>query len=57
MGSRAAFAEKRPPQFKGWDNPEDRCRLPELDRTAQQCQRPEMLTGARVGLAWRLRAK
>jgi hypothetical protein len=22
--SRAAFAEKRPPRFKGWDNPEDR---------------------------------
>src|ERR671936_122477 len=25
--SRAAFAEKRPPKFKGWDNPEDRYRL------------------------------
>ena len=28
--SRAAFAEKRPPRFKGWDNPEDRYRLPTL---------------------------
>jgi enoyl-CoA hydratase/carnithine racemase len=31
MESRAAFAEKRKPQFKGWDNPEDRYRLPTLD--------------------------
>jgi enoyl-CoA hydratase/carnithine racemase len=30
--SRAAFAEKRRPNFKGWDNPEDRYRLPTLDR-------------------------
>jgi enoyl-CoA hydratase/carnithine racemase len=29
--SRAAFAEKRPPQFKGWDDPDDRYRLPSLD--------------------------
>jgi len=29
--SRAAFAEKRPPQFKGWDDPQDRYRLPLLD--------------------------
>src|SRR5713101_8866555 len=29
--SRAAFAEKRRPDFKGWDNPEDRYRLPTLD--------------------------
>ena len=28
MESRAAFAEKRQPQFKGWENPEDRYRLP-----------------------------
>jgi enoyl-CoA hydratase/carnithine racemase len=35
MESRAAFAEKRPPQFKGWDEPEDRHRLPKLDRPAQ----------------------
>jgi enoyl-CoA hydratase/carnithine racemase len=32
MESRAAFAEKRPPNFKGWDNPEDRYRLPQLDQ-------------------------
>ena len=30
MESRAAFAEKRTPNFKGWDNPEDRYRLPTL---------------------------
>jgi enoyl-CoA hydratase/carnithine racemase len=30
MESRAAFAEKRRPNFKGWDNPEDRYRLPTL---------------------------
>jgi enoyl-CoA hydratase/carnithine racemase len=35
MESRAAFAEKRTPQFKGWDDPEDRYRLPKLDRPAQ----------------------
>jgi enoyl-CoA hydratase/carnithine racemase len=29
--SRAAFAEKRRPNFKGWDKPEDRHRLPTLD--------------------------
>ena len=29
--SRAAFAEKRRPNFKGWDDPEDRFRLPALD--------------------------
>jgi enoyl-CoA hydratase/carnithine racemase len=29
--SRAAFAEKRPPQFKGWDDPEERYRLPSVD--------------------------
>lgn len=28
--SRSAFAEKRTPNFKGWDNPEDRFNLPEL---------------------------
>lgn len=32
MESRAAFAEKRPPQFKGWDDPEDRYNLPKLDQ-------------------------
>ena len=31
MESRAAFAEKRAPNFKGWDNPEDRYRLPSLE--------------------------
>jgi enoyl-CoA hydratase/carnithine racemase len=31
MESRAAFAEKRAPRFKGWDNPQDRFRLPTLD--------------------------
>ena len=31
MESRAAFAEKRTPNFKGWDDPEDRYRLPTLD--------------------------
>jgi enoyl-CoA hydratase/carnithine racemase len=29
--SRAAFAEKRAPNFKGWDDPADRYRLPKLD--------------------------
>ncbi|HVH76115.1 MAG TPA: enoyl-CoA hydratase-related protein [Stellaceae bacterium] len=28
--SRAAFAEKRPPRFKGWNDPQDRYRLPNL---------------------------
>ena len=28
MESRLAFAEKRPPRFKGWDDPADRYRLP-----------------------------
>ena len=31
MESRAAFAEKRKPNFKGWDDPQDRYRLPTLD--------------------------
>jgi len=31
MESRAAFAEKRVPNFKGWDDPQDRYRLPTLD--------------------------
>ena len=30
MESRAAFAEKRPPTFKGWDDPSDRGRTPTL---------------------------
>ena len=29
--SRAAFAEKRRPNFTGWDDPADRYRLPRLD--------------------------
>jgi len=28
MESRAAFAEKRKPNFKGWNDPDDRYRLP-----------------------------
>jgi enoyl-CoA hydratase/carnithine racemase len=31
MESRAAFAEKRRPQFKGWDDPKDRYRTPTFD--------------------------
>src|SRR3989441_3371725 len=31
MESRRAFAEKRKPSFKGWDDPADRHRLPTLD--------------------------
>jgi enoyl-CoA hydratase/carnithine racemase len=34
MESRAAFADKRAPQFKGWNDPQDRYRLPKLDRPA-----------------------
>ncbi len=30
MESRRPFAEKRPPRFKGWDDPEDRHRTPKL---------------------------
>jgi enoyl-CoA hydratase/carnithine racemase len=33
MESRRAFAEKRKPNFKGWDDPADRYRLPTLDAT------------------------
>ena len=32
LESRAAFAEKRKPNFKGWDDPQDRYRLPQLKR-------------------------
>jgi 1,4-dihydroxy-2-naphthoyl-CoA synthase len=32
LESRAAFAEKRKPNFKGWDDPQDRYRLPTIDR-------------------------
>jgi enoyl-CoA hydratase/carnithine racemase len=31
MESRRAFAEKRKPSFKGWDDPADRHRLPKLE--------------------------
>ncbi len=31
LESRRAFAEKRPPKFKGWNDPADRRRLPELE--------------------------
>ncbi len=31
MEARAAFAEKRAPMFKGWDDPRDRHRLPSPD--------------------------
>ena len=31
MESRAAFSEKRAPNFKGWDDPQDRYRLPTLE--------------------------
>jgi len=30
MESRKAFAEKRPPRFRGWDHPDDRKRTPKL---------------------------
>jgi enoyl-CoA hydratase/carnithine racemase len=30
LESRAAFAEKRAPNFKGWDDPQDRYRLPQI---------------------------
>jgi enoyl-CoA hydratase/carnithine racemase len=33
LESRAAFAEKRRPNFKGWDDPQDRHRLPTLEKT------------------------
>jgi hypothetical protein len=31
MESRKAFAEKRAPNFKGWDDPQDRYRTPQLE--------------------------
>jgi enoyl-CoA hydratase/carnithine racemase len=36
MESRRAFAEKRPPQFKGWDDPEDRFRTPTLESVRKE---------------------
>jgi enoyl-CoA hydratase/carnithine racemase len=35
MESRQAFAEKRTPRFKGWDDPEDRYRTPTLESIRQ----------------------
>jgi hypothetical protein len=35
MESRRAFAEKRPPQFKGWLDPADRKRTPTLESLRQ----------------------
>jgi enoyl-CoA hydratase/carnithine racemase len=32
MESRAAFAEKRTPNWKGWNDPKDRYRLPQLEK-------------------------
>jgi enoyl-CoA hydratase/carnithine racemase len=36
MESRRAFAEKRKPNFKGWDDPADRHRLPTLEGPKQE---------------------
>jgi enoyl-CoA hydratase/carnithine racemase len=36
MESRAAFAEKRKPNFKGWNDPEDRYRLPKIESSARK---------------------
>ncbi|HEY7294187.1 MAG TPA: enoyl-CoA hydratase/isomerase family protein [Dehalococcoidia bacterium] len=36
MESRRAFAEKRAPRFKGWDDPEDRYRTPTLESIRQE---------------------
>ena len=36
MESRKAFADKRPPNFKGWNDPADRKRTPKLDRPKQK---------------------
>jgi hypothetical protein len=32
LESRAAFAEKRAPNFKGWLDPADRYRMPEIEK-------------------------
>jgi enoyl-CoA hydratase/carnithine racemase len=32
LESRAAFAEKRAPSFKGWNDPADRYRMPEIEQ-------------------------
>jgi enoyl-CoA hydratase/carnithine racemase len=36
MESRRAFAEKRTPQFKGWDDPADRARTPTLESVRRE---------------------
>jgi 1,4-dihydroxy-2-naphthoyl-CoA synthase len=36
MESRRAFAEKRKPNFKGWDDPADRYRFPSLEATESE---------------------
>ena len=36
MESRRAFAEKRPPRFRGWDDPADRARTPTLESIREQ---------------------
>ncbi len=36
MESRSAFAEKRTPNFKGWDDPDDRYRLPTVDSVGEK---------------------
>jgi enoyl-CoA hydratase/carnithine racemase len=36
MESRRAFAEKRQPNFKGWDDPEDRFRTPTLEAVRRE---------------------
>src|SRR6202140_2637413 len=41
--SRAAFAEKRRPNFKGWDDPDDRYRLPS-SAASRGCRRQKFLT-------------
>ncbi|MFZ2008115.1 MAG: enoyl-CoA hydratase-related protein [Stellaceae bacterium] len=41
MESRAAFAEKRRPDFKGWDDPQDRHRMPTLDSVKKEGLRRE----------------
>jgi len=41
MESRQAFAEKRAPSFKGWDDPEDRARTPTLESIWREKQGEE----------------
>jgi len=39
MESRAAFSEKRKPNFKGWVHPEDRYRMPKLEKSTDRPDR------------------